>query len=111
MNQPREETQLWRTRFEPLADITAYELAMDMKHVNASQIVASYSCVELGSALRHRILEERSRTPQRMDVVWAEFLAARNAASTPPPASPAPRRRDDWHYDSQGYCDNPGRGY
>lgn len=20
-------------------------------------------------------------------------------------------RRDDWHYDSQGYCDNPGRGY
>jgi hypothetical protein len=22
-----------------------------------------------------------------------------------------PTRRDDWHYDSQGYCDNPGRGY
>lgn len=22
-----------------------------------------------------------------------------------------PQRRDDWHYDSQGYCDNPGRGY
>lgn len=22
-----------------------------------------------------------------------------------------PARRDDWHYDSQGYCDNPGRGY
>jgi len=20
-------------------------------------------------------------------------------------------RRSDWHYDSQGYCDNPGRGY
>lgn len=20
-------------------------------------------------------------------------------------------RRADWHYDSQGYCDNPGRGY
>lgn len=20
-------------------------------------------------------------------------------------------RREDWHYDSQGYCDNPGRGY
>ncbi|HET9285769.1 MAG TPA: hypothetical protein VFR24_27780 [Candidatus Angelobacter sp.] len=19
--------------------------------------------------------------------------------------------RQDWHYDSQGYCDNPGRGY
>lgn len=23
----------------------------------------------------------------------------------------APRRREDWHYDSQGYCDNPSRGY
>jgi len=22
-----------------------------------------------------------------------------------------PSRRADWHYDSQGYCDNPGRGY
>lgn len=21
------------------------------------------------------------------------------------------RRTKDWHYDSQGYCDNPGRGY
>lgn len=20
-------------------------------------------------------------------------------------------RRENWHYDSQGYCDNPGRGY
>ncbi|UFS77251.1 hypothetical protein LPB73_07695 [Tardiphaga sp. 37S4] len=27
------------------------------------------------------------------------------------PKSDQPRRRDDWHYDSQGYCDNPGRGY
>lgn len=24
---------------------------------------------------------------------------------------PAIVRRADWHYDSQGYCDNPGRGY
>lgn len=22
-----------------------------------------------------------------------------------------PERKIDWHYDSQGYCDNPGRGY
>jgi hypothetical protein len=31
-----------------------------------------------------------------------------------PPAPKAPEkfsRREDWHYDSQGYCDNPGRGY
>lgn len=26
------------------------------------------------------------------------------------PAPPCARRAD-WHYDSQGYCDNPGRGY
>lgn len=24
---------------------------------------------------------------------------------------PKARRRDDRHYDSQGYCDNPARGY
>lgn len=27
------------------------------------------------------------------------------------PAPVKPSRREDWHYDSQGYCDNPGRGY
>ena len=25
------------------------------------------------------------------------------------PTKPSPR--EDWHYDSDGYCDNPGRGY
>ena len=24
---------------------------------------------------------------------------------------PGPFDSKDWHYDSQGYCDNPGRGY
>lgn len=24
---------------------------------------------------------------------------------------PGPFDPSDWHYDSQGYCDNPGRGY
>lgn len=30
--------------------------------------------------------------------------------NSPEPKKPEPVRRD-WHYDSQGYCDNPGRGY
>ena len=29
----------------------------------------------------------------------------------PDKPKPAPTRRQDWHYDQQGYCDNPGRGY
>lgn len=29
----------------------------------------------------------------------------------PEKPKPQPTRRADWHYDSQGYCDNPGRGY
>lgn len=32
---------------------------------------------------------------------------AKEAAKEPEQTS----RRADWHYDSQGYCDNPGRGY
>lgn len=37
------------------------------------------------------------------------MIAHRNRPTGVPKA--APIRRDDWHYDSQGYCDNPGRGY
>lgn len=29
----------------------------------------------------------------------------------PDPRTEKPAQRKDWHYDSQGYCDNPGRGY
>lgn len=60
---------LWRTDFDPLPDITAYELALDQKFVNASQIVFSYNCEALGGALRHRVCSD---TKRRMDVVWAE---------------------------------------
>lgn len=59
----------WRTRFEPLPDITTYELALDMKYVNASQVLLRYCCEGLGTALRHRVLDERNG--ERMDVIWA----------------------------------------
>lgn len=48
-------TELFRTRFEPFPDITAYELALDMKFINQSQIVADYNFEALGTALRHRV--------------------------------------------------------
>lgn len=64
---------------------------------------------ELLDAMRARIAElERERDD------W--FQATKNAleAGTIVPA-PEPTRktsqRDNWHYDSDGYCDNPGRGY
>lgn len=62
----------WRTRFEPLPDITTYELAMDVKHVNASQVLMAHCCDEMGSALRHRVLDDyhHPMNKQRMDVVW-----------------------------------------
>jgi hypothetical protein len=45
-------------------------------------------------------------------LVWVrpavEFFDGRFEKLAEPPA---PSRRDNWHYDSQGYCDNPGRGY
>jgi hypothetical protein len=41
----------------------------------------------------------------------AVFEIARQHAKVAAEPLSSPSRRDDWHYDSQGYCDNPGRGY
>lgn len=62
-------SRLWRTVWEPLPDITPYEIALDMKYVNASQIVGEYDLAKLGTALRHRVVAERNG--QRMSVVAA----------------------------------------
>lgn len=64
-----EGTLCWRTRFEPLPDITTYELALDMKYVNQSQVLMRHCCDALGTALRHRVVDERGG--ERMDVIWA----------------------------------------
>jgi hypothetical protein len=65
--------KLWRTHFEPLPDITTYELALDMKCVNASQIVSSWQASKMGSALRHRVLDEWPTTGLRMDQVFDKW--------------------------------------
>lgn len=56
-----------------------------------------------------RIAESYLRDAERESSVMFHNLFDRTAVvkKTPPPKA-APR---DWHYDSQGYCDNPGRGY
>jgi hypothetical protein len=54
------------------------------------------------------------------EIGWTETFASEHIWCDPAPAKEPPiapatsastARRDDWHYDSQGYCDNPGRGY
>jgi hypothetical protein len=73
------DTWSWRTRFEPLPDITTYELAMDVKYINRSQIVGSWECDAMGSALRHRVLDDPSR--RRMDEVYRDWLSRQQRAS------------------------------
>lgn len=70
---------LWRTSYEPLPDITAWEVAIDRKYINRSQIVASYDCDKLGTSLRHRVDDDSHR---RMDEVWREYISASEAAKT-----------------------------
>jgi hypothetical protein len=60
-------TELWQTTWEPLPDITAYELALDRKFVNASDIVLARVCDDLGTTLRHRMCAGR-----RMDEIWRD---------------------------------------
>lgn len=71
-----EKTTLWTTLYDPLPDVTAWEVAIDRKIVNASWIIASYECDNLGSALRHRVDRD---TGKRMDEVWREHSARSSA--------------------------------
>ena len=70
-SEPGLESESWRTKFEPLPDITAYELALDKKYVNASEIVSSYQDYETLTFLRHRVCTISER---RVDTVVAEYL-------------------------------------
>lgn len=72
----RLKSKLWSTTFDPLPDVTAWELARDKAHVNASDIVSSDRAEQIGSALRHRVNRDDGR---RMDVVYAEWDAGRSA--------------------------------
>jgi hypothetical protein len=50
---------------------------------------------------------DNSDPVQNLPVPPASETCGARAASL----SSSSSRRADWHYDSQGYCDNPGRGY
>lgn len=55
-----------------------------------------------------KVLRDRLAEHERVE----GFKPAGTPATIPitePPVSKS--RRSDWHYDSRGYCDNPGRGY
>jgi len=46
--------------------------------------------------------------------MWSSFKRVhRQPEPAPKPAETRSgvHRQGNWHYDSQGYCDNPGRGY
>lgn len=50
-------------------------------------------------------------TGERLMLASAPLFKKGEYREPPAPPEPAKSKRDDWHYDSQGYCDNPGRGY
>ena len=67
----------WRTEWEPLPDITAYELALDMKHVSAN-VVSERSIINMGVAgLRHRttILDNRTVRMDKVAKTWLKHLS------------------------------------
>lgn len=60
-----------------------------------------FAHIGIARAKLKRIQDERN-------VIWQKMIAD---ATPKPPSKPVATERRDWHYDSQGYCDNPGRGY
>ncbi len=63
--------------------------------------------------MKGRITVDWDRVPNgQKKKWWAKSAVALDALKwVAPTVPPQPSRREDWHYDSQGYCDNPGRGY
>lgn len=52
------------------------------------------------------------KTPAKTADIKAKIKKRAKDRKTEPKSEPTKvTRSDDWHYDSQGYCDNPGRGY
>ena len=43
-------------------------------------------------------------------LMWRGWKRIHRPEKPKPPQRPSTERQG-WHYDSQGYCDNPGRGY
>lgn len=60
---------------------------------------------EFRNALRGLLADAKRGLPE------AIILTVVEEETRPQPKPKKATRRDDWHYDSQGYCDNPGRGY
>lgn len=56
-------------------------------------------------------LARRNGKDETAALLTALDTAVALAAGQQTIAVPKGSRREDWHYDSQGYCDNPGRGY
>jgi len=55
---------------------------------------------------------EAEREWHRVQAIPKEEWTRRHAAKVAVGITAVPASsRQDWHYDSQGYCDNPGRGY
>jgi hypothetical protein len=47
-------------------------------------------------------------------LMWNGYKRIHRPLKPAPEPAPEPKtisRSRDWHYDSQSYCDNPGRGY
>lgn len=74
--------------------------------LTAQMIDAERDVVALTSKLRvaEGILRD---IRNKRSVIFGRMLEAATVIKQPE----QPSRRTDWHYDSQGYCDNPGRGY
>jgi hypothetical protein len=68
--------------------------------------------IRLRQIVAEAIATERERCAQIADRYnKAEQHVAKLIRAAYQKQEPKPSRPADWHYDSQGYCDNPGRGY
>lgn len=72
--------------------------------------VGDYMCVYCGTNEGHHFYIKDIRYNydiNKFEYLYGGFMGGWHAEGSIVPAG----SRKGWHYDSQGYCDNPGRGY
>lgn len=85
---------------------------MDRRNLKRSDIFSSKArASEIMSRKRPLTIELIRKLHFRFGLPAKVLISPYRSVEEVSQPSTTPKPRTDWHYDRDGYCDNPGRGY